>query len=175
MIFVTTGQVIFYIGVGLLIFTIVLGGDFWLKKPQYIPGNAAYDQGADKNTRKLRSGYPTDHLTVRREPEQPIMSGTAILQESTAQLEIEQGDTLPDTAVLPKAEFPQAQQTEKLRVGTVPLADGTIPPVHDEDTVPLYDRATPPDGETEVLDSSMHAGGTEKLGVTTPLSDSQRK
>ena len=134
-----------------------------------------YDQGADKNTRKLRSGYPTDHLTVRREPEQPIMSGTAILQESTAQLEIEQGDTLPDTAVLPKAEFPQAQQTEKLRVGTVPLADGTIPPVHDEDTVPLYDRATPPDGETEVLDSSMQAGGTEKLGVTTPLSDSQRK
>ena len=88
MIFVTTGQVIFYSGVGLLIFTIVLGVAFWLKKPQYIPGNAAYDQGADKNTRKLRSGYPTDHLTVRREPEQPIMSGTAILQESTAQLEI---------------------------------------------------------------------------------------
>lgn len=88
---------------------------------------------------------------------------------------IEQGDTLPDTAVLPKAEFPQAQQTEKLRVGTVPLADGTIPPVHDEDTVPLYDRATPPDGETEVLDSSMQTDGTEKLGVTTPLSDSQRK
>ena len=64
----TTGQVIFYSGVGLLIFTIVLGVAFWLKKPQYIPGNAAYDQGADKNTRKLRSGYPTDHLTVRREP-----------------------------------------------------------------------------------------------------------
>lgn len=171
----TTGQVIFYSGVGLLVFTIVLGIAFWLKKPQYIPENAAYDQGADKNTRKLRSGYPTDHLTVRREPEQPIMSGTAILQESTAQLETEQGDTLPDTAVLPKAEFPQAQQTEKLRVGTVPLADGTIPPVHDEDAVPLYDRATPPDGETEVLDSSMQTDGTEKLGVTTPLSDSQRK
>ena len=101
----TTGQVIFYSGVGLLIFTIVLGVAFWLKKPQYIPGNAAYDQGADKNTRKLRSGYPTDHLTVRREPEQPIMSGTAILQESTAQLEIEQGDTLPDTAVLPNRSF----------------------------------------------------------------------
>lgn len=171
----TTGQVIFYSGVGLLVFTIVLGIVFWLKKPQCIPGNAAYDQGADKNTRKLRSGYPTDHLTVRREPEQPIMSGTAVLQESTAQLVTEQGDTLPDTAVLPNAEFPQAQQIEKLGVGTVPLADGTIPLVHDEDTVPLYDRATPPDGETEVLDTSMRADETEKLGVTTSLSDSQKK
>lgn len=172
---VTTGQVIFYSGVGLLVFTIVLGIAFWLKKPQYIPGNAAYDQGADRNTRKLRSGYPTDRLTIRQESEQPIMSGTAVLQESTAQFGTERGDTLPDTAVLLNAEFPQAQQTEKLGVGTVPLADGTIPLVHDEDTVPLYDRATPPDGETEVLDSSMQADGTEKLGVTTPLSDSQRK
>lgn len=172
---VTTGQLVFYSGVGLLVFTIVLGIAFWLKKPQYIPGNAAYDQGANRNTRKLRSGYPTDHLTVRREPEQPIMSGTAVLQESTAQLETEQGNTLPDTAVLPNTEFPQAQQTEKLGVGTVPLADETIPLVHDEDTVPLHDRATPPDGETEVLDSSMRTDGTEKLGVTTPLSDSQRE
>lgn len=171
----STGQLVFYSGVGLLVFTIVLGIAFWLKKPQYIPGNAAYDQGADKNTQKLRSGYPTDHLTVRREPKQPIMSGTAALQESTAQLETEQEDTLPDTAVLPNAEFPQAQQTEKLGVGTVPLADGTIPLAHDEDTVPLYDRATPPDGETEVLDSSIQADRTEKLGVTTPLPDLQRK
>lgn len=171
----STGQLVFYSGVGLLVFTIVLGIAFWLKKPQYIPGNAAYDQGADKNTQKLRSGYPTDHLTVRREPEQPIMPGTAVFQESTAQLETEQEDTLPDTAVLPNAEFPQAQQTEKLGVGTVPLADGTIPLVHDEDTVLLYDHATPPDGETEVLDSSIQADGTEELGVTTSLSDSQRK
>lgn len=171
----STGQLVFYSGVGLLVFTIVLGIAFWLKKPQYIPGNAAYDQGADKNTQKLRSGYPTDHLTVRREPKQPIMSGTAVLQESTAQLETDQEDTLPDTAVLPNTEFPQAQQTEKLGVGTVHLTDGTIPLAHDEDTVPLYDRATPPDGETEVLDSSIQADRTEKLGATTPLPDLQRK
>ena len=144
----TTGQVIFYSGVGLLIFTIVLGVAFWLKKPQYIPGNAAYDQGADKNTRKLRSGYPTDHLTVRREPEQPIMSGTAILQESTAQLEIEQGDTLPDTAVLSEGGVPPAPQKEKIRGGGVSPADGTIPPGHGEENVPPDDRAPPPDGET---------------------------
>lgn len=169
----TTGQVIFYSGVGLLVFTIVLGIAFWLKKPQYIPENAVYDGGAEKRTRKLRSGYPTDRLTIRQESEQPIMSGTAVLQESTAQLGTEQSDTLPDTAVLPSAKLSKVQQTEKLSVGTVQLAGGTAPLTHDEDTAQLHDCPPASDGKTAVLDPSMQSEDTMELSGTTPLSGSQ--
>lgn len=169
----STGQLVFYSGVFLLAFTIILGIVFWLKKPQYTPENAAYEGGTDKNTRKLRSGYPTDRLTIRREPEQPIMSGTAVLQENTAQLETDQGDTLPDTAVLPSGKLSKVRRTEKLSVGTVPLADGTAPLTHDEDTAQLHDCPPAPDGKTEVLDLSMQSEDTMELSGTTPLSGSQ--
>lgn len=168
----STGQLIFYSGVGLLVLTIALGIVFWLRRPQYIPENADHDEDPSKNTRKLRSGYPTNRLTVRREPKHPIISETAVLHESTAQLGAVQGDTPPDTEVLSDAELLQAQQTEKFAVETAPLADETLPLTHGEDTIPLYDRATFPGGETEILDSSMLADGTEKHDATTPLSDS---
>lgn len=170
----STGQLVFYSGVGLLVFTIVLGIAFWLKKPQYIPENAAYEGGAEKRTRKLRSGYPTDRLTIRQESEQPIiMSGTAVLQESTAQLGTEQGDTLPDTAVLSNAEFPQEQQTEKLAIGTLPMVDGTAPLTHDGATAQLCDHSPTPDRETEALEPQTQLENTKELDATTPLSDSQ--
>lgn len=169
----TTGQVVFYSGVGLLVLTIVLGIAFWLKKPQYIPENSAYEGGPEKRTRKLRSGYPTDRLTIRQEPKQPIISGTVVLQENTAQLRTEQGDTLPDTAVLPSVKLSKVQQTEKLSVGTVPLAGGTAPLTHDEDTAQLHDCSPASDGKTEVLNPSMQSEDTMELSGTTPLSGSQ--
>lgn len=171
----SAGQLVFYSGGGLLVFTIILGIIFWVKKPQYVPESVAYDQEVGKNTRKLRSGYPTDYLTVRREPEQPIILETEVLQKSTAQLDIEQGDTLPDTAVLPNTELLQAQQTEKLGVETVSLVDGTALLTHDENTAQLHGRSTTLEIETETLNPPIKSENTEKLGATTPLSDSQEK
>lgn len=169
----STGQLVFYSGVGLLIFTIILGIVFWVKKPQYIPENAAYDGGTDKNTRKLRSGYPTDRLTIRREPEQPIQMETAVLQEDTAQLEAEHGDIRPDTAVLPDTGAYQEQQTAKLDTGTVPLAEETAPLAADDATVQLDSAPATSGKETEVLDLSKQSPDTEKLSSTTMLSDPQ--
>lgn len=169
----STGQLVFYSGVALLFFTIILGIVFWVKKPQYIPANAAYDGGTDRNTRKLRSGYPTDRLTIRREPEQPIQMETAVLQENTAPIEAEQGDIRPDTAVLPDTGAYQEQQTEKLDTGTVPLAEGTAPLTVSDGTVKLDSTPATPGKETAVLDLSTQSADTEKLGNTTMLSDSQ--
>ena len=61
----TTGQLVFYSGVGLLALTILLAVVFAVKKPRYDPETAGLGPGSG-STRKLRSGYPTDPLTIRR-------------------------------------------------------------------------------------------------------------
>lgn len=165
----TTGQVIFYSGVGLFVFTIVLGIVFWLKKPQYIPENASYTGGADKGTRKLRSGYPTDRLTIRRGPEQPIVAKTAVLQEDTAQLEKGRSDIRPYTAVLSETGTSLEPQTEKMSVGTVPLSEGTVPLMDDESTVQLSPDPVVPIVETESLNRTALLTDTENQDTTTLL------
>lgn len=62
----TTGQLVFYSGVGLLALTVLLGVFFLVKKPKYIPEQAVYEPGAPQQTQKLRNGYPTDRETRRR-------------------------------------------------------------------------------------------------------------
>ena len=37
----TTGHLIFYCGIGLLIFTVILAVVFWIKRPHYDPDRAA--------------------------------------------------------------------------------------------------------------------------------------
>ena len=61
----TTGQLVFYSGVGLLALTVLLGVFFLVKKPKYIPEQAVYEPGAPQQTQKLRNGYPTDRGGTR--------------------------------------------------------------------------------------------------------------
>ena len=162
----TTGQVLFYSGLGLLALTVILAIVFHLKRPKYIPENAAYDGTGDRTTRKLRSGYPTDRLTIRREPERSAMPGTMVLHEETEQLSAEQTEVLPGTAVLQETEVLgesteplDAQLTERLEGGTAPLTTETTSLTKAEGTVPLSTT-----GETAVL-----THGEETAGGTTPL------
>lgn len=172
----TTGKLIFYSGIGLLVLTIVLGIIFWIKKPQYIPENAAYDGAGDKRTQKLRSGYPTDRLTIRREPEHQVTPGTTPIPEDTERLTAEQTapiagtDVLKETGILPGTEVLGQQPTEKLAVGTAPLADSTAPLDQVDGTVPLRQEPIPDDGETVLLAQSEQSGDTAQISGTTLLS-----
>lgn len=116
----TTGQLVFYSGVAILALSILLAVVFAVKKPQYNPEAAGRGPGEAGNTRKLRSGYPTDPLTVRREgPETPAQLGTVRLTEEVAS----------GTAVLPE------ERTALLPEGHA--ADGILPLTQEEGTVPL--------------------------------------
>lgn len=66
----TTGQMVFYSGVGLLVLTILLGIFFMIKKPQYIPEHAELTPGEPHQTQKLRNGYPTDPVTRGKQAQQ---------------------------------------------------------------------------------------------------------
>ena len=113
----TTGQVLFYAGVGLLTVAIVLAVIFAVKKPEYHPENAAILPG-DAHTTPLRNGYPTDPLTVRREN----TGKTAHVREAKTSAARE-GQTAP-----PPAD------------GTVPLEqDATVLP--EQETTPLCPKS----------------------------------
>ena len=94
---VTTGQLFFFAGVGLLAVTAVLAIIFAVRKPKYRP-----EAAGDGVTAPLRNGYPTDPLTVRRET---AGKGPA-----------------PAAGTLPLAE-----ETVPLAEETIPLADATVP------------------------------------------------
>ncbi len=119
----TTGQLVFYSGLVLLGLTIITAIIFVGKKPRYTPENAAYSETDGKNTQRLRNGYPTDRLTIRRE--QPVSSvETMPILEETVLLKSEQGTE----------KLPQQQSS-----GTVPLASETeiLPQEWDEGTARL--------------------------------------
>lgn len=150
----TTGQIVFFSGVALLVLTIILAIIFIIRKPKYIPGSAIYGE-ADRNTQKLHNGYPTDRLTIRREPARSINPDTAVLSGGTARSTAEQTEKLMGTAALPESE------TEKLQEGTVPLPDGTAKLQQTEETAQLH-----PQGGTAVLSertTRLSEEQTEKL------------
>lgn len=150
----TTGQIVFFSGVALLVLTIILAIIFIIRKPKYIPGNAIYLE-TDKSTQKLRNGYPTDRLTIRRESARSINPDTVVLSGGKARLAAEQTEKLMGTAVLPEFE------TEKLQEGTAPLPDGTARFQQTERTVQLHTQ-----GGTAVLSertARLSEEQTEKL------------
>ena len=167
----TTGTFMFFSGVGLLFVTIILGVVFWVKKPQYRPENAVDVRNGDGNTLKLRSGYPTDPLTVRRETAKPVASETAVLHEEMEQLSAVYTEPLPGTEVLPGTERLTDQQTETLAAGTERLLDETVSFRQAESTVSLQATRPLPVGETEVLGANKQNGNTEEISETTPLTD----
>ena len=104
----TTGQLLFYGGAALLAVTVLLAIIFIIKKPKYTPESAAYTGADPGRTQSLRNGYPTDRMTVRREP---------IQQAATERIEQSQGtelltDLQPGTEKLQETEVLNPQQTE---------------------------------------------------------------
>lgn len=110
----TPGSIVFYSGVGLMGLTLILGIVFFIKKPKYTPEKEVYNEQAVQATRRLRNGYPTDPLTVRREP-------------ANKTVPIEEG---VDNATLPLQQETEMQQTVLLQEG----------PVDGEKTVLLDER-----------------------------------
>lgn len=148
----TTGQMLFVSGIVLLVFTIILGIIFWIKKPQYRPENVVYSGGDERNTQKLRNGYPTDPLTIRRESKQ-----TAVRGEETELLSESQTDVIPATDMLQDAEPLDKQRAGQAGVGTVPQSEETMLLQGAEQTVFMEDSSessvegAPASGETELM------------------------
>lgn len=150
----TTGQIVFFSGVALLVLTIILAIIFIIRKPKYIPGSAIYGE-ADRNTQKLHNGYPTDRLTIRRESACSINPDTAVLSGGKARLAAEQTEKLMGTAVL------SGPETERLQEGTTPLPGGTARLQQVEETAQLHTQ-----GGTAVLSertARLSEEQTEKL------------
>lgn len=75
----TTGQLVFFSGVGLLIVTLIVGIIFMVKKPTYKPENPVH---CTTQTRYM--SYPTNDLTVALEhPEHFQENDTIILSDET--------------------------------------------------------------------------------------------
>lgn len=116
----TTGELIFTCGLGLLGLTVLLAILFLVKKPQYAPEKAVYAERISNETQKLRNGYPTDPLTVRRTSSRkaapaketadtatlPLPQETALLEDQTA--------PLPESAIGTEETVLLDQQTEAL-------------------------------------------------------------
>ena len=82
----TTGQMVFYGGVGLLILTILLAVVFVIKQPQYIPEQA--QAGAKSNeTQKLRNEYPTVPMTMGTQATE-LIGATELMTQEVAETEL---------------------------------------------------------------------------------------
>lgn len=77
----STGEMIFYCGLGLLGATVLLAIVFWIAKPKYTPENVTYE-GGSQGTQRLRNGYPTDPLTIRKDfPAEPAGYDSSLPQD----------------------------------------------------------------------------------------------
>ena len=77
----TTGQLIFYSGIVLLVLTIIVAIVFLIKKPKYVAENAANESVESGDTRLLWNSYLTGYETIRRDS---IGAKTVILDEEEA-------------------------------------------------------------------------------------------
>lgn len=72
----TTGQILFFSGIALLMISIGLTILFVVKKPQYHPENEAFVIDSS-GTQKRVNGYPTDPLTIRRDSKGKTVGSSA--------------------------------------------------------------------------------------------------
>lgn len=119
----TTGEILFYAGIALLVVTVGLIVFFLIKKPKYTPEDDPYFSGDDR-TQVLHNGYPTDPLTRRHEV------GVSEPQPGTIPLES------ADVYAAPNGTVPlDGINAQRTTTGTVPLEamdtystpNGTIP------------------------------------------------
>ena len=104
----TIGHLLFYGGAALLGLTVLLAIIFIIKKPKYTPESAAYAGADPGRTQSLRNGYPTDRMTVRREPVQQAATERIEQSQETELLT----DLQPGTERLQETEVLDPQQTE---------------------------------------------------------------
>lgn len=148
----TAGQLMFYTGIALLVLTVLLAVIFLVKKPMYNPESVAYSSGT-RRTQKLRNGYPTAQLTIRRERPESAAPNTAALECGTERItemhskgsqnaavadnvllewhsDGKSGETLP----LAEGENHHEAQNETLLLDTVTEADekGTVLLTHED-------------------------------------------
>lgn len=113
----TTGQLIFFSGVGLLALTLILAIVFCIKKPQYIPENSACG-GADvrggQRTAVLKNGtapLPREtSILTRTDGTVPLSDSTQPLTGGTGRLNTEGS---ADDAGDPYATIPLSGQKER--------------------------------------------------------------
>lgn len=107
----TTGQLVFCSGIGLLMMTIALAILFAVKKPNYNPESIAYIELGD-HTQRLRSGYPTERLTIRREKRRTVEPSTVSENEETELLA--ETELLTDAASATETELIETAQSTTL-------------------------------------------------------------
>ena len=113
----TTGSIVFYSGVGLFAVTILLAIVFLIRKPQYNPQKAVYDGRGGRKTQSLRSGYPTDPLTVRQEKPSAALSRQEAVEPARRTEPMRDTEKIVDDGQLEKTETIMATagtKTEKL-------------------------------------------------------------
>ncbi len=93
----TTGEILFYSGAGLLGLTVLLTIIFIIVKPKYEPENGAYDSGDPGRTQRLRSGYTTDQINTGRPAPRPQVPAASM----------EETELLPrdSTALIPGQDY----------------------------------------------------------------------
>lgn len=98
----TTGQLVFYAGIGLLGATVLLAVIFLIVRPKYKPENAVYTGGrTDGSTQRLRNGYPTERVTVRRDGPAKAENGLSGPQTEKTEILNEETDVLSDDHTTP--------------------------------------------------------------------------
>ncbi len=106
----TTGQLVFYSGVGLMAVTILLAIFFVVKKPRYMPEQAGYIPAGPHQTQKLRNGYPTDPVTKGKDGDQR-QQGTELLVQEVPPTQLQ---TAMDTELMAEMLPKEADATEML-------------------------------------------------------------
>lgn len=149
----STGQIVFFSGVGLLLITITLAAFFVIKRPQYSPENVAYDDAG--NTQRLRNGYPTDRLTIRKDQQQiqPVQqagTGTVILDTETEPLYDPTERLATDVTEKLNVKMPECV-VEAVSSETMPLHGVTAKIESGADTAPLQVETELLQENTEVL------------------------
>lgn len=109
----TTGELVFYSGVGLLAFTLLLAVIFLIKRPKYVPESLSHIPEGSGSTQKLRSGYPTESMTHER------------TQRRAGTVPLEQEPAIQSVGTVPLEQEPLAKSTETISLAeTVPLCVG---------------------------------------------------
>ena len=126
----TTGQIMFYGGIGLVALALLLLIVFMIKKPKYVPENAVYDASANKPVRDQHAGQHTSAAAVQGfENGSNVSAASQPAAQETTVLPANSEETVPLTEVPEETPetVPLAQETEILEGAseTVPLAPET--------------------------------------------------
>lgn len=160
----TTGEIIFYSGLGLFGATALLAIIFWLIKPRYRPESVVYESGSQE-TRKLRNGYPTDPLTIHGDP--PAKPTGPVTNPSKDEGNESYNGELDETST-PDKEISSPPQTAPVAgTGTIPLQE--IVQGGEEASPTGISWDSPQDGTLPLVAPNEEASEGENVRGTAPL------